>query len=187
MTNSPLPLLGFSAYSGTGKTTLLTLLLPLLKAKGLRVGVIKHTHHNMAIDKPGKDSHRFRESGASQVLLASRKRIAWIEERDSEKSEPELKEVISALNPSTLDLVLVEGFKQDRFPKIELRRSDLARPFLYPNDDNIVAIASDKPLDNPPAHLHQLNINNPEQISQFVIDHILGWHDKPKMARVNFR
>jgi len=69
MTNSPLPLLGFSAYSGTGKTTLLTLLLPLLKAKGLRVGVIKHTHHNMAIDKPGKDSHRFRESGARSMFF----------------------------------------------------------------------------------------------------------------------
>jgi len=186
MIQKTLPLLGFCAYSGTGKTTLLIHLLPLLKEKGLRVGVIKHTHHNMEIDKPGKDSHRLRESGASQVLLASRNRIAWIEERETDQHEPKLEEVTSALNPSTLDLVLVEGFKQDTFPKIELHRSDMARPFFYPKNPDVIAIATDEPLSTPPDHLHQLNLNNPEQICQFIIDHILGWHDTKSIARGHF-
>lgn len=186
MINKTLPLLGFCAYSGTGKTTLLIHLLPLLKAKGLRVGVIKHTHHNMEIDKPGKDSHRIRTSGASQVLLASKKRIAWIEERELNSTEPKLEEVTSALNPSTLDLVLIEGFKRDHFPKIELHRSDMERPFFYPKNPDVIAIATDKPLTSPPDHLHQLNLNNPEQICQFIIDHILGWKESATITQGNF-
>ncbi len=173
MIQYPLPLLGFCGFSGTGKTTLLSHLLPLLRAQGLRVGMVKHAHEGFDIDHPGKDSQRLREAGAMQMLIASRRRIAWIEELPLQESEPRLTEVLGALDPSRLDLVLVEGFKSESFPKIELHRQVLGQPLIYPSDPYIIAIATDTPLlqhDTPP----QLDLNRPEMIARFIKRQILS-------------
>lgn len=170
--NAKAPILGFAAYSGTGKTTLLTQLIPILKADGLRVGLIKHSHHNIQIDQPGKDSFRLREAGASPVMLVSSHRRAIITEFVA-KSEPILDEQLLAFDQSDLDLVLVEGFKATPFPKIELHRHVLNKPFLYPNDPSIIAVASDSQL-NIPASLVQLDLNQPGQIAIFITRHFMG-------------
>ena len=144
--NAKIPILGFAAYSGTGKTTLLAQLIPILKGQGLRVGLIKHSHHNIQIDQPGKDSYRLREAGASPVMLVSSHRRAIITEFDK-VHEPVLDEELLAFDQTGLDLILVEGFKATAFPKIELHRPSLDKPLLYPNDPSIIAVASDCPLD----------------------------------------
>jgi molybdopterin-guanine dinucleotide biosynthesis protein MobB len=164
------PLLGFAAYSGTGKTTLLEQLLPLLNARGLRVGMIKHAHHSFDIDQPGKDSYRLRKAGASQMLIASRERWALMTETPGQ-DEPGLPALLDQLDQSRLDLILVEGFKHERFPKIELNRAGHERPFMHPEDDSIIAIASDRPLDAP---LPQLDINDPEAIVIFILEYVKG-------------
>jgi len=163
------PILGFAARSGTGKTTLLTRLLPLLKQQGLNVALVKHSHHDFDIDRPGKDSYRLREAGASPVLLTSRHRRAVITEYDS-KEEPKLFDEIEALPWDDIDLILVEGFKFESIPKIELYRQELERPLLFPHDSNIIAIASDVPLDS---KLPQMDINEPGQILEFIVNQIL--------------
>jgi molybdopterin-guanine dinucleotide biosynthesis adapter protein len=166
MKNAKVPILGFAAFSGTGKTTLLTQLIPILKQKGLRIGLIKHSHHDFQIDQPGKDSFRLREAGASPVMLVSTHRRAIITEFQPIR-EPVLDEELMALDQSELDLILVEGFKATYFPKIELYRPSLAKPLLYPNDTSIIAVASDCPLDIP-STLVQLDINQPELIAEFI-------------------
>jgi len=179
MIDSPLPIVGFCAYSGTGKTTLLTKLIPLLRSQGLRVGVIKHAHHSFDLDYPGKDSHRLRCAGAQQLLIASRDRVAWIEETPANKCEPKLTELLTVLDPERLDLILVEGFKQTPFPKIELYRPALGTPLLHPQDRNIIAIATDTLLLSKPAGLSQLDLNRPDQISNFILDRICRqWAEK---------
>ncbi|MEJ2361263.1 MAG: molybdopterin-guanine dinucleotide biosynthesis protein B [Gammaproteobacteria bacterium] len=169
MINYTVPLLGFCAHSGTGKTTLLRQLLPLLKQQGLRIGMVKHAHHLFDIDHPGKDSYELRKAGASQMLVASRQRIALVMESDEPKSEPSLQESLSLLKPDKLDLVLVEGFKLEAIPKIELHRAQLDKPLFYPNDKNIIAVASDIQLPSLPATLTQLDINNVETIAEFIL------------------
>lgn len=168
------PLLGFSAYSGTGKTTLLSKVLPILKAKGIRVGVLKHAHHTFDIDHPGKDSHTLRHAGASQMLIASNKRWALMTETPDKNDAPNLNEMLSHLDMSQLDLILVEGFKDENFAKIELHRPSLNTssntvPFLHHNDKNIIAIAVDEKIITE-QDITQLDINNEIQISDFVID-----------------
>ena len=116
LTNAKIPILGFAAFSGTGKTTLLVQLIPLLKQYGLRIGLIKHSHHNMQIDQPGKDSFRLREAGATPVMLVSSHRRAVITEFP-EMKEPDLDEQLLAFDQSSLDLILVEGFKAAHFPR----------------------------------------------------------------------
>ncbi len=166
MDNAQIPVLGFAAASGTGKTTLLSQIIPLLKNDGLRVGLIKHSHHNFQIDQPGKDSFRLREAGASSVLLVSKYRRAIITEFQTIQ-EPCLNEQLSAFDQYELDLILVEGFKQEKFPKIEVYRSSLNCPLLYPNDPDIIAIATDIKL-NVPASITQLDINQPQLIVAFI-------------------
>ncbi len=170
--NAKVPILGFAAFSGTGKTTLLTQLIPLLKQKGFRVGLIKHSHHNIQIDQPGKDSYRLREAGATPVMLVSSRRRAIITEF-TEVKEPDLDEQLLAFDQSQLDLVLVEGFKAVSFPKIELHRPSLGKPLLYPDDPEIIAVASDIYIDISP-RLTSLDLNQPESISQFII-HRMGF------------
>jgi molybdopterin-guanine dinucleotide biosynthesis adapter protein len=165
MKNAKVPILGFAAFSGTGKTTLLTQLIPILKQQGLRIGLIKHSHHNFQIDQPGKDSFRLREAGASPVMLVSTHRRAIITE--FQPREPVLDEQLLAFDQSELDLILVEGFKATNFPKIELHRPSLNKPLLYPNDPNIIAIATDYPLDTP-QNLVQLDLNQPATIAKFI-------------------
>ena len=161
------PVLGFVAASGTGKTTLLTSLLPYLSQQGLRVGAIKHTHHDFDIDLPGKDSYRLRAAGAKTVSLVSRQRRAVITEKTSIQ-EPRLIDELRYLESTELDLILVEGFKSEFFPKIELHRSELGHPLLFPDDPNIIAVATDIPIDLP-ASLVALDINAPNLIAQFII------------------
>lgn len=165
--NAKVPILGFAAFSGTGKTTLLTQIIPLLTADGLRVGLIKHSHHDIQIDQPGKDSYRLREAGASPVMLVSSHRRAIITEFPSIR-EPELDEQLLALDQSVLDLVLVEGFKATKFPKIELHRPDMGKPLLYPDDPSIVAIATDVALTTP-GYLVQLDLNQPALIADYIV------------------
>jgi molybdopterin-guanine dinucleotide biosynthesis protein B len=161
-----LPVLGFAAFSGTGKTTLLTQLIPMLISRGHRIGVIKHSHHNFEIDKPGKDSHALRVAGASTVVLSSNRRRAIIMEWEEPK-EPCLQEELEYLERSDVDLILVEGFKHERFSKIELHRPALGRPLLFPEDDSIIAIATDADLwPEPP--IPRLDLNRPDRIADFI-------------------
>ena len=180
MIDYPLPLVGFCAFSGTGKTTLLTHLLPLLKNRGLRIGVVKHAHHRFDIDYPGKDSFELRLAGASQMLVASRKRMAWVKETQENRPEPVLEEALLALETEHLDLVLVEGFKQAAIPKIELHRPALGKPLMYPAMSNIIAIATDVPLADKNINLPLLNLNQPVDIAEFIIETILQPHDAVK-------
>lgn len=174
----PIPLLGFAAYSGTGKTTLLEALLPKLTEAGLRIGMLKHAHHNFDVDKEGKDSYRLRKAGASQMLIASRNRYALMTE--TPEAESEFDYLLSRFDCDTLDVVLVEGCKNIAFPKIELHREEIAKPWLYPNDDNIIAIASDSQLSD--TQLPQMDINDLDAIAHFVIDYVKsgGQQTKPK-------
>jgi molybdopterin-guanine dinucleotide biosynthesis protein B len=175
MQNARIPVLGFAAASGTGKTTLLIELIPILKQEGLRIGLIKHSHHDFEIDQPGKDSFRLRKAGASSVMLVSRYRRAIITEFVPER-EPRLDDQLKQLNQSELDLVLVEGFRTEQFPKIELHRPSLEKPLLYPNDPYIIAIATDAVLDVPD-YLTQLELNRPETIAAFILNHVIKNHD----------
>ncbi len=165
MSIKTIPLLGFAAASGTGKTTLLTQLIPLLNAKNLRVGVIKHSHHDFEIDHEGKDSFRLRHAGGTPMVLVSKYRRVIIEEFTNQ-IEPTLNDQISLFNPSETDLILVEGFRNSPVPKIELHRADLNKPLLYLNDSHIIAIASDAELNT---NLPQLDLNQPAEIADFII------------------
>ncbi len=175
MQNAQIPVLGFVAASGTGKTTLLIQLIPILKQHGLRIGLIKHSHHDFEIDRPGKDSFRLREAGASSVMLVSRYRRAIITEFTLEK-EPGLNEQLKQFDQSELDLILVEGFRAEKFPKIELHRSSLEHPLLYPNDPDIIAIATDVALETP-ACLMQLELDRPELITAFIRNYVMKNYD----------
>jgi molybdopterin-guanine dinucleotide biosynthesis protein B len=170
----PIPLLGFAAFSGTGKTTLLTQLIPLLKTRGLRVGVIKHSHHAFEIDQPGKDSYALRAAGASPVMIASNRRRAIITEWETPR-EPRLAEELWFFDRTALDLILVEGFKSEPFPKIELHRPVLGRPLLFPDDNRIIAIATDAPLSPEPA-ITRLDLNCPDEIASFICTVVLRSH-----------
>lgn len=164
------PLLGFAAFSGTGKTTLLLKLIPLLKARDVRVAVIKHAHHNFDIDTPGKDSYELRKAGAIPMLISSCHRTAIMIENEQEK-EPELAELLNHIKPEQVDLVLVEGFKQWPFPKIELHRPSTGKPLLFPDDKNIIAIAHDEDL-NVQTDISILNINDSQQIADFILQFV---------------
>lgn len=164
------PILGFAAFSGTGKTTLLVKILPLLKDCGFRVALIKHAHHDFDIDHPGKDSYELRKAGANPVLIASRQRWALMVEKSGE--EAELGDLLNQLDRAHLDLVLVEGFKHAEYPKIELHRPSLRKPLLYPEDPSIVAIAVDEPLAEVPS-IPLLDINSPQDIVDFIKNRML--------------
>ena len=168
---SDCPLLGFSAYSGTGKTTLLRQVLPLLKNHGIRVAVLKHAHHNFDVDHPGKDSHTLRHAGASQMLIASSKRWALMVETPEATKEPSLNDLLTQLDQTQLDLILVEGFKDEPFSKIELHRPELDKPFLHTLDTNIIAIASDQDIELK-RDIAQLDINNINQITDFILNYM---------------
>ncbi|MGU3233646.1 bifunctional molybdopterin-guanine dinucleotide biosynthesis adaptor protein MobB/molybdopterin molybdotransferase MoeA [Vibrio cholerae] len=165
-----LPLLGFAAYSGTGKTTLLEALLPKLTAAGLRIGLLKHAHHDFDVDKPGKDSYRLRKAGASQMLIASRNRHALMTE--TPYAEAEFDYLLTRFDAEKLDMILVEGCKNIAFPKIELHRAEVGKPWLYPHDENIIAIAADETV---ATDLPQMHINDLDAIADFVLDYVNKW------------
>jgi molybdopterin-guanine dinucleotide biosynthesis protein B len=140
-------IIGLAGWSGSGKTTLITRVIPVLVGRGLRIGTIKHAHHNFDIDHPGKDSWLHREAGASEVAIVSSRRWALLHELRGEE-EPPLAEILAKLSP--VDLVIVEGFKRHAHPKLEVFRAAIGKPLLHPDDDCIVAIAADAPLSDAP-------------------------------------
>jgi len=166
-----LPLIGFAAYSGTGKTTLLCKLIPLLKNKGIRVGIIKHAHHDFEIDHPNKDSCKLRESGARKIVVSSKTRTAIIIEHPDNDKEPTLEDALRNIRTKDLDLILVEGFKQAQIPKIELHRNALNKPYIHTIDKNIIAIATDHPVleKNTPT---TLDLNQPHQVADFINEYL---------------
>jgi len=135
--------IGIAGWSGAGKTTLLTRLIPRLVERGLRVSTVKHAHHGFDVDQKGKDSHSHRMAGATEVLVSSANRWALVHELRGD-AEPVLDALVQKLAP--VDLVIVEGFKRGSHPKLEVYRKSLGKPLLHPEDPNIVAIASDRPL-----------------------------------------
>lgn len=177
------PILSFCASSsGIGKTTLLAKLIPLLATRGLRVSVIKHTHHNFSIDLPGKDSYVLREAGAVQMLLGSRQRWALTTEltriagRNTE-ADTSLHELLAQLDQSLVDLILVEGFRNEAIPKIEIYRPSINKRLLADTDSSIIAVASDGQVGvEVETQLPILDLNNPPAIVEF----ILNWlHSEP--------
>ncbi|MDB5507797.1 MAG: molybdopterin-guanine dinucleotide biosynthesis protein MobB [Hyphomicrobiales bacterium] len=148
-------MIGLAGWSGAGKTTLLTRVIPLLVSRGLRVSTIKHAHHSFDVDVPGKDSWRHREAGASEVMVSSGKRFALMRELRGD-AELSLAELLARMSP--VDLLVVEGFKTDPHPKIEVHRQANGKPFLHPNDAAILGLASDAPAgsDIPSVHLDDI-------------------------------
>jgi len=143
--------IGVAGWSGAGKTTLLTRLIPHLTGQGIKVSTIKHAHHAFDVDIPGKDSWRHREAGATEVLVSSKNRFALMHELRGAQ-EPSLLELLGRLSP--VDLVIIEGFKFDPHPKIEVHRLANEQPLLQPQDKHIVAIASDASLAAPVPLIH---------------------------------
>ncbi|HBC8646961.1 TPA: molybdopterin-guanine dinucleotide biosynthesis protein B [Citrobacter koseri] len=161
-----IPLLGIAAWSGTGKTTLLKKLIPALCARGVRPGLIKHTHHNMDVDKPGKDSYELRKAGAAQTLVASQQRWALMTETP-EEPELDLTYLVSRMDASKLDIVLVEGFKHEAVAKILLFRQGCGHEAEELTiDEHVIAVASDIPLS---LDVPLLDINDIPQIATFVL------------------
>ncbi len=146
------PILGLAGWSGAGKTTLLARLIPPLRADGLRLAVIKHAHHHFDVDYPGKDSYVLREAGALEILVSSGRRRVLIQEKPP-TPDPVLRDELAQLDQSRLDLVLVEGFRDEIFPKLEVFRSGVDRGFRFPEDQAVLALASDLP---PPADARPL-------------------------------
>lgn len=157
---------GFAGYSGSGKTTLIEKLIPRFVARGLRVSLIKHTHHGFDIDRPGKDSYRHREAGCQEVMVTSNQRWALMHELRGE-AVPTLEDHVAVLAPC--DVVLVEGYRSWPMPKLEVFRPTVGHPPLFPQDPDIVAVASDAPVDT---RLPVLNINDGARIAEFVLRHL---------------
>ncbi|MGD8783926.1 MAG: molybdopterin-guanine dinucleotide biosynthesis protein MobB [Thioalkalispiraceae bacterium] len=161
------PLIGFVAYSGTGKTTLLKQVIPLLKAKGIRVGMIKHAHHEFDIDKPGKDSYELRKAGAEQMLVASSQRWALMVETPGQ-DEARLDELVTKLDASQLDLILIEGFKHVNYPKLECHRPSQGHELMCLTDPSIIAVATDEPLVSH-VDIQLLDLNKADEITRFIL------------------
>src|SRR5437764_12642892 len=157
---------GLAGWSGSGKTTLLAGLIPELVARGLSVSTIKHAHHEFDIDRPGKDSWRTRAAGATEVMGASVRRWALMHELRG-KGEPSRDELVAQMSP--VDLLLVEGFKRQPHPKLEVHRPSLGKPLIYPEDPHIVAIATDEPFAAP---LPLLPLADAGAVAAFVADHL---------------
>ena len=158
--------IGIAGYSGSGKTTLVEKVVPVLVGLGLRVSLVKHAHHEFDVDQPGKDSYRHRHAGCTEVLVSSSKRWALMHELRG-AAEPTLQEQIKHLSPC--DLVLVEGFKSEPIPKIEVHRKDGHTPLLHTDDPDVVAVATDEPL---ATRLPQLPLDDAEAIARFIVQYL---------------
>jgi molybdopterin-guanine dinucleotide biosynthesis protein B len=159
-------IIGLAGWSGSGKTTLATKLIPVLIGRGIRVSTLKHAHHGFDLDQPGKDSFMHRAAGATEVIISSAKRWAVLHEL-REEGEWDLGALVAKMSP--VDLVLVEGFKRDAFPKLEIHRAANGKPLIQPDDPYIVAIASDTPL--PQAKVPVVDLNDVEKIADLLLAH----------------
>lgn len=164
-------LIGLAGWSGAGKTTLLERVIPVLTARGLRLSTLKHAHHAFDIDKPGKDSYRHRQAGATQVMVASDKRWALMEELHDER-EPELPELLSQMR--AVDLIIVEGYKRHAHAKIEVHRQANGKPWIYPEDALVRAIVSDVP---PPEDcpLPWAHLDDAQAVAGLMLAHAQPW------------
>jgi molybdopterin-guanine dinucleotide biosynthesis protein B len=162
--------IGLAGYSGAGKTTLIVKLIPLLRQRGLRVSTLKHAHHAFDVDKPGKDSYVHREAGASEVLVASANRWVLMHELRGDE-EPPLEFLLQRMSP--VDLVLIEGFKRDPHVKIEVHRAANEKPFLFPEDPSIVALASDVG----DARLPHVSLDDVEAIADLILAEALPFDE----------
>lgn len=159
---------GFAGYSGSGKTTLVEKLIPVLKLRGLRVSVVKHAHHRFDIDHPGKDTHRHREAGAFEVVVASQNRLALMREFE-QPHELTVHQLIAELHPG-VDWVLVEGFKHSDLLKIEVWRVSSGKPTRFAGDDFVVAIATDSSSQLPQSTLRPvLDLNDADAVADFLV------------------
>jgi molybdopterin-guanine dinucleotide biosynthesis protein B len=164
--NFPMKIIGIAGYSGSGKTTLIEKVIPVLVRGGVRVSLIKHAHHEFDVDQPGKDSYRHRHAGCAEVLISSSKRWALMHELRG-AGEPRLDEQLKHLSPC--DLVIVEGYKSEPIPKIEVHRRAGHTPLLHPEDPHIIAVATDEPLET---SLPQLAVDDPEAVARFIVQYL---------------
>ena len=161
-------IIGLAGWSGSGKTTLLARVIPRIVARGLKVSTLKHAHHAFDVDQPGKDSHTHRMAGATEVLVGSANRWALVHELRGD-AEPPLAALIARLSP--VDLVLIEGYKREPHPKLEVYRAAVGKPLLHPDDPAIVAVASDEPL--PAARVPVIDLDDIERVADTLIAHAL--------------
>lgn len=159
-------MIGLAGWSGSGKTTLITKVLPVLNSRGLKVSTLKHAHHGFDLDQPGKDSFMHRAAGASEVIISSAKRWALLHEL---REEPEWNMPALLQKIAPVDLVLVEGYKREGFPKIEIYRAANGKPLLHGEDRFIVAVAADTPL--PGLKLPVIDLNNIEAVADALLEH----------------
>lgn len=162
-------IIGLAGWSGSGKTTLLTKVIPRIVARGLKVSTVKHAHHSFDMDRPGKDSHSHRMAGATEVLVGSANRWAVVHELRGE-AEPTLPALLRKASP--VDLVLVEGYKGESHPKLEVYRAANGKPLLHPGDPAIVAVASDTPLSG--VRIPVLDLNDIEGITDILLRHAVA-------------
>ena len=159
-------IIGLAGWSGSGKTTLIKKVIPRLIARGLKVSTLKHAHHGFDLDQPGKDSFFHRAAGATEVVVSSAKRFAILHELRDE-AEWDLPALVARMSP--VDLVLVEGYKRDPFPKLEIHRAASGKPLIHPDDPHVVAIAADIPL--PDAKVPVVDLDDIEAIADILIRH----------------
>ena len=167
LSGGPRHVMGVIGWSGNGKTTLMGRLIPALRARGLSVSTMKHTHHGFDMDRPGKDSYRHREAGAEQVLLTSSKRWALLHELH-DADEPDMDELIAVMAP--VDVLLIEGFKTHRHPKVEVHRPSLGKDLICETDDSVVALLSDEALEG--LAIPVIDLNDVEAVADFLIDYL---------------
>ena len=170
--------LGIAGYSGSGKTTLIEKVVPILVREGLRVSLIKHAHHQFEVDQPGKDSFRHRLAGCTQVLVSSSRRWALMHELRGD-DEPTLEEQLRHFSPC--DLVLVEGWKHDPIPRIEVHRAGGDRPLLFPRDPHVIAVATDERLETA---LPQFGLDDAQAVASFIRAFVAGREGRARLSAV---
>jgi molybdopterin-guanine dinucleotide biosynthesis protein MobB len=174
----PMRIVGLAGWSGSGKTTLITKLIPRLIARGVKVSTLKHAHHGFDLDQPGKDSFFHRAAGATEVIISSAKRWAILHEL-REEPEWDLRTLVTKMSP--VDLVLVEGFKRDAFPKLEIYRAENGKPLIHPDDPHIVAIASDVAL--PQVRITVVDLNDIDAIADLLLKSAMPLSTAPATTR----
>jgi molybdopterin-guanine dinucleotide biosynthesis protein MobB len=174
----PMRIIGLAGWSGSGKTTLITKVIPRLIARGVKVSTLKHAHHGFDLDQPGKDSFFHRTAGATEVIISSAKRFAILHELRDEQ-EWDLPDLVGKMSP--VDLVLVEGYKRDAFPKLEIHRAANGKPLIHPEDAHIVAIASDTAL--PAATVPVIDLDDIEAIADMLLKHAVPVGQAAMMRR----